>query len=130
MGKKKAKPRKPRVPMSEQDPAERIKNFDEVPHGYSPEQAEAEAERQKREDAIRLAQERAEREAAERERLEAEIARTREKALEAELTAERAMELLKEAIVLNPTNRIQAFHDPDFESMRETSEFRELFESA
>ncbi len=41
-----------------------------------------------------------------------------------------AMDLLKNAIALNPTNRIQAFHDPDFESMRDSSEFRELFESA
>ena len=45
MGKKKAKPRKPRVPMAEQDPAERIKNFEEVPFGYSPEQAKEEADR-------------------------------------------------------------------------------------
>ena len=41
MGKKKAKPRKPRLPMPEQSPAERITNFKEVPLGYSPEQAVA-----------------------------------------------------------------------------------------
>ena len=37
--------RKERVPMSEQDPQVRIHNFDEVPLGYSPEQAQAEAAR-------------------------------------------------------------------------------------
>ena len=42
---KKRKPRKTRIPMSEQDPAERVGNFDEVPLGYTPEQARAEAER-------------------------------------------------------------------------------------
>ncbi len=35
----------PRVPMPEQPPAQRVKNFDEVPYGYSPEQAQQEAER-------------------------------------------------------------------------------------
>ncbi len=35
----------PRQPMSEQDPAERVKNFYEVPHGYTPEQAMEEAKR-------------------------------------------------------------------------------------
>ncbi len=34
-----------RVPMREQDPKERIKNFDEVPYGYSLEEAIAEAQR-------------------------------------------------------------------------------------
>ena len=37
--------RKERVPMPEQDPKERIHNFHEVPLGYSPEQARAEAHR-------------------------------------------------------------------------------------
>ena len=31
--------------MAEQLPAERVKNFDEVSHGYTPEQAIAEAQR-------------------------------------------------------------------------------------
>ncbi len=35
----------PRQPMSEQDPAERVKNFYEVPYGYTPEQAMEEAKR-------------------------------------------------------------------------------------
>jgi len=35
----------PRQPMGEQDPKERVKNFYEVPHGYTPEQAMAEARR-------------------------------------------------------------------------------------
>jgi len=35
----------PRQPMSEQDPAERVKNFYEVPNGYTPEQAMQEAQR-------------------------------------------------------------------------------------
>ncbi len=39
------KPRTPRVPMPEQDPNQRIRNFDEVPLGYTPEQARVEAER-------------------------------------------------------------------------------------
>jgi glutamate synthase (NADPH/NADH) small chain len=34
-----------KTPMPEQSPAERIKNFDEVPHGYAAEQAIAEAQR-------------------------------------------------------------------------------------
>ena len=34
-----------RVPMREQDPKERIKNFDEVPYGYSLEEAIREAQR-------------------------------------------------------------------------------------
>jgi glutamate synthase (NADPH/NADH) small chain len=33
------------VPMPEQDPSERVKNFDEVPLGYLPEQAQEEAAR-------------------------------------------------------------------------------------
>ena len=41
----KKKPRTPRVPMPEQDPNQRIQNFDEVPLGYTPEQAQVEAER-------------------------------------------------------------------------------------
>ncbi len=35
----------PRQPMGEQDPKERVKNFYEVPYGYTPEQAMAEAKR-------------------------------------------------------------------------------------
>ena len=35
----------PRVPVREQDPAERAKNFEEVSHGYSPEEAYLEASR-------------------------------------------------------------------------------------
>jgi glutamate synthase (NADPH/NADH) small chain len=35
----------PRQSMGEQDPKERVKNFYEVPHGYTPEQAMAEAKR-------------------------------------------------------------------------------------
>ena len=34
-----------RTPMAEQPPAERVRNFDEVPFGYTPEEAMAEAER-------------------------------------------------------------------------------------
>ncbi len=37
--------RLPRQPMPEQDPRERIKNFDEAPFGYTPELAQAEASR-------------------------------------------------------------------------------------
>jgi glutamate synthase (NADPH/NADH) small chain len=36
---------KMRVPMPEQDPRQRVKNFEEVPLGYTPEQARTEAER-------------------------------------------------------------------------------------
>ena len=44
--KKKKKPiQKTRTPMPEQDPRERIHNFDEVPFGYTPEQAQKEASR-------------------------------------------------------------------------------------
>ena len=43
MAKKKIIPK--RTPMPEQPPAERIKNFNEVPFGYTPEQAMAEAQR-------------------------------------------------------------------------------------
>jgi glutamate synthase (NADPH/NADH) small chain len=43
--KKKSVDRKKRVPMSEQDPKVRARNFDEVPLGYTPEQAMAEAAR-------------------------------------------------------------------------------------
>lgn len=43
MAKKKIIPTK--TPMPEQPPAERIKNYDEVPYGYTPEQAIAEAQR-------------------------------------------------------------------------------------
>ncbi|HID75140.1 MAG TPA: NADPH-dependent glutamate synthase [Planctomycetaceae bacterium] len=44
-GKKKKKVIKHRVAMPEQDPEVRIRNFDEVPLGYTPEQAQAEARR-------------------------------------------------------------------------------------
>lgn len=40
-----SKARKRRVPMAEQAPRRRVKNFDEVPLGYTPEQARAEARR-------------------------------------------------------------------------------------
>ena len=43
MAKKQIIPTK--IPMLEQPPAERIKNYDEVPYGYTPEQAMAEARR-------------------------------------------------------------------------------------
>jgi glutamate synthase (NADPH/NADH) small chain len=43
MSKKQIIPKK--TPMPEQPPAERIKNYDEVPYGYTPEQAIAEAKR-------------------------------------------------------------------------------------
>jgi len=44
--KKKKKPiQKTRTPMPEQDPVQRGRNFDEVPYGYSPEQARQEAAR-------------------------------------------------------------------------------------
>lgn len=43
MSKKQIIPKK--TPMSEQPPAERIKNYNEVPYGYTPEQAMAEAKR-------------------------------------------------------------------------------------
>jgi glutamate synthase (NADPH/NADH) small chain len=43
--KKKSVERKTRVPMPEQDPEVRRRNFDEVPLGYTPEQAQAEAAR-------------------------------------------------------------------------------------
>ena len=44
--KKKKKPiQKTRTPMPEQDPQRRARNFDEVPLGYSPEQARKEADR-------------------------------------------------------------------------------------
>ena len=43
--KKKKKIVQTKTPMSEQPPVERVHNFDEVPYGYTPEQAMAEAER-------------------------------------------------------------------------------------
>jgi len=45
MSDKKPKKFKPRVPMPEQDPQTRIRNFQEVPLGYSVEEARAEASR-------------------------------------------------------------------------------------
>ena len=35
----------PRVPMPEQDPQVRARNFEEVPYGYTPEMAQQEAQR-------------------------------------------------------------------------------------
>jgi len=43
--KKAKRPRLPRQPMPEQPPEERVRNFDEVPYGYSPEIAQLEASR-------------------------------------------------------------------------------------
>lgn len=43
--KKEKKEKVPRQPMPEQDPKERIRNFNEVPFGYSPETAIVEAKR-------------------------------------------------------------------------------------
>ena len=43
--KKPKRVRPPRQPMPEQRPEERVKNFEEVPHGYSPETAQVEASR-------------------------------------------------------------------------------------
>ena len=43
--KKKKKVIKTKTPMPEQEPAVRIKNFQEVPHGYTPELAQKEAKR-------------------------------------------------------------------------------------
>ena len=41
-----------------------------------------------------------------------------------------ALELLGAAIEMNRENRIHAYHDPDFEQVRELPEFRELLEGA
>jgi tetratricopeptide (TPR) repeat protein len=41
--------------------------------------------------------------------------------------ATEAAEALKTAIELNPTNRIHAFHDPDFAEFRHEREFQQLF---
>ena len=43
--KKKKKIVQTKTPMPEQPPAERVHNFDEVPYGYTPEQAREEAAR-------------------------------------------------------------------------------------
>lgn len=45
MAEEEKRKRKPRVKMKEQEPQERIKNFNEVPFGYTPEQAIEEASR-------------------------------------------------------------------------------------
>jgi tetratricopeptide (TPR) repeat protein len=41
--------------------------------------------------------------------------------------AAEAAEALRTAIELNPTNRIHAFHDPDFAELRHEREFQQLF---
>ena len=41
---------------------------------------------------------------------------------------EKASKLLALAIELNPKNRIHAYHDSDFEALRESSEHRDLFD--
>ena len=41
--------------------------------------------------------------------------------------AAEAAEALARAIELNPTNRIHAFHDPDFAELRHEREFQQLF---
>lgn len=43
--------------------------------------------------------------------------------------AEEAMSVLETAIELNPENRVHAFHDRDFDTLRGTSEFAQLFEA-
>jgi glutamate synthase (NADPH/NADH) small chain len=45
MAEKEKREKIPRQPMPEQDPRERIKNFNEVPYGYTPELAQQEAHR-------------------------------------------------------------------------------------
>lgn len=45
MAEKEKREKIPRQPMPEQDPRERVKNFDEVPYGYTPELAQQEAKR-------------------------------------------------------------------------------------
>jgi tetratricopeptide (TPR) repeat protein len=41
---------------------------------------------------------------------------------------EEALALLRQAIEMNPENRVHAFHDSDFDSMRSSADFEELFE--
>lgn len=41
--------------------------------------------------------------------------------------SEEAVELLSRAVEMNPENRVHAFHDPDFEALREDSELGHLF---
>lgn len=41
--------------------------------------------------------------------------------------AAEAAEALRAAIEMNPTNRIHAFHDPDFAELRHEREFQQLF---
>ncbi|MDA8015833.1 MAG: tetratricopeptide repeat protein [Thermoanaerobaculia bacterium] len=43
---------------------------------------------------------------------------------------DQAIEALGKAIRLNPRNRVQAFHDPDFKDLRENEEFQGLLEQA
>lgn len=40
-----------------------------------------------------------------------------------------ALNVLQTAIELNPKNRVHAYHDPDFDGLRGTSEFNQLFEA-
>jgi len=42
--------------------------------------------------------------------------------------ADEALAVLKTAIELNPKNRVHAYHDPDFDGLRGTSEFTQLFD--
>jgi len=41
---------------------------------------------------------------------------------------DKAAKMLAEAIELNPKNRIHAYHDSDFDSLRESSDHKQLFE--
>jgi tetratricopeptide (TPR) repeat protein len=41
---------------------------------------------------------------------------------------EKAASVLAQAIELNPKNRIHAYHDSDFDSLRESSDHKQLFE--
>lgn len=43
---------------------------------------------------------------------------------------DQAIEVLGRAIQLEPRNRVQAYHDPDFKELRENEDFQGLFEPA
>ena len=43
---------------------------------------------------------------------------------------DKAIEVLGKAIQLDPRNRVQAYHDPDFKDLRESEEFQDLLEQA